>query len=62
MNPLQPEKQEIQYPKYMAYTGTIYEDFDTLLEVHPEISVDHPDYHPDRTYRVVYNDDREVMV
>lgn len=58
----QHEHLKIQYPKYKAYTGIIYEDFEKLLQIHPEISVDHPDYHPDRTYRVVYNDDREVMV
>ena len=59
---LQPEKQENQYPKYKAYTGIIYENFEKLLQIHPEISVDHPDFQPSRTYRVVYDDDSEVMV
>lgn len=61
MNPLQPEKQEIQYPKYKAYTGIIYEDYDTLLEVHPEISVDHPKFDPEKTYHVVYDDPGAIV-
>lgn len=59
---LQPEHQEIQFPKYRAYTGIVYQSFEKLLQIHPEVSVDHPDFNPGKTYHVVYDDDREVMV
>ena len=58
---LQPEHQEIKFPKYRAYTGEVYEDYYTLLKAHPEISVDHPDFDTEKTYHAFYDEEGAIV-
>lgn len=41
---------------------TAYGSFVELLKAHPEISVDHPDYDPAKTYKVMNREDWERWV